>query len=169
MAKDKASTRRAFLKVGALAAAPLAAAASAEAMAAESHKARLLRLQDEAAVRDLHQAWLRRVNAGEDEAAARLFADPRRAALPEGLSAVGADHAAEPGRIEFAADGRTASGRFPCVVEIQTPLAKDCTLAQMAHAQGSGVVRRSERRVLEAAYVKAGDRWAIGRLELKQA
>jgi len=167
MAERKASTRRSFLKVGALAAAPLAAAASAEAAAADARTARLLRLEDEAAIRDLHQAWLRRINAGDAQEAARLFADPRRAALEGGLSRIAADHAAEPDRVEVEADGRRATARYGCLVELETALPTDCTLAQMARAQGSGVLRRSERRVLEAAYVKAGERWAIARLELR--
>jgi len=169
MGADKASTRRSFLKVGALAAAPLAAAASAEALAADRQTARLQALEDEAAVRDLHQAWLRRINAGDAKEAARLFADPRRAAAPEGVRSIAADHAAEPDLLELAADGRSASGRFHCVVETEAAIPRDCTLAQMAHAQGGGFVRRAERRVLKAAYVKAGGGWAIARLELAPA
>ncbi len=62
MTTDTVSTRRSFLKGGAVAAAPLAVAAGGAAMAEDGRKARLARLEDEAAIRELHQAWLRRIN-----------------------------------------------------------------------------------------------------------
>ncbi len=161
MTTDTRSTRRTFLKQGGLVAAPLAAAPAA-ALADGASQSRAARLQDEAAVRALHQAWLRRVNTGEDAAA--LFADPRRTGLGEAVKAVGPDHAAAGDAIAVAEDGRTASGRFHCLVEIETEIPEDCTLAQMAHAQGGGRVRRTERRLLTAAYVKAAGAWAISKL-----
>ena len=78
---DKTSTRRSFLKGGALLVAPLAAAAPPAILADDALKVRLARLEDEAAIRELHQTWLRRVNAGADDAAARLFADSEGAAF----------------------------------------------------------------------------------------
>ena len=152
------STRRAFLKGGALAAAPLAAAG---AVAARSeHEDRLARLQAEAAIRDLHQDWLRKVNTGGRLDAARLH---------ETVSRVETDHDAAPEKIALAADGRSATGRYACVVETSTPLARDCTLAQMRHAQGEGQVRLSERRVLQADYVKSQDGWAISAIRFEPA
>jgi hypothetical protein len=50
-------------------------------------------------------------------------------------------------------------------VEIETTIAQDCTLARMAHAQGGGFVRRTERRVLIVEYVKAAGAWAIAKVE----
>jgi lysozyme family protein len=154
------STRRAFLKGGALAAAPLAAAGAAAVMAADEHQARLARLEAEAEVRALHQDWLRKVNTGDRAEAARLH---------ETVSRVDTDHSAAPDEIALAADGKSASGRYACVVETQTELAKDCTLAQMRHAQGEGSLRQSERRVLKADYVKTDGRWAIARLRFEPA
>ena len=156
---SQASTRRAFVKGAALVAAPLATTASAAAAADDQRGARLARLEDEAAIRELHQAWLRRVNTGAG-------ADPRPTGLDETVRAIAPDHAGPPDSIEFAADGQRAAGRFHCAVEIETALAQDCTLAQMAHAQGGGVIRRTERRVLKAGYVKAAGAWAIVKLEL---
>jgi len=162
---DKTSTRRSFLKGGALLVAPLAAAAPPAILADDALKVRLARLEDEAAIRELHQTWLRRVNAGADAAAARLFAESEGAGFDEAVRGIAADHAGEPDAIDVAADGKSAAGRFQCAVEIETTIAEDCTLARMAHAQGGGFVRRTERRVLNVEYVKASGAWAIAKIE----
>jgi len=162
MTTERASTRRSFVKGGALLAAPLAVAAPAAAMAQDQRSTRLAPLEDEAAIRDLHQAWLRRVNSGEDTAG--LFADPRRAAFEDRLRGVVADHTGAPDAIELARDGLSAAGRFACIVETEADLGEDCTLAQMAHAQGGGFIRQSERRVLNADYVKTKGVWAIAKV-----
>ena len=166
---DTVSTRRSFLKGGAVVAAPLAAAAAPALAMAADHEARAARLEDEAAIRELHQTWLRRINAGAQGEAAELFADPRRAALDHGVCAIAADHAGAPDRLELAADGRSAAGRFHCTIEVETALPRGCTLAQMAYAQGGGFVRRTERIVLTAEYAKARGVWAIAKLEFSQA
>jgi len=169
------STRRSFLKGSALFAAPLAAAVPAALVADDGLKARVARLEDEAAIRELHQTWLRRVNTRTDhvtgaaDAAAQLFADPERAAFDKALRGIAADHAGEPDVIEVAADGKSAAGRFHCNVDFETALAQDCTLAKMAHAQGDGFVRRTERRVLNVTYVKTGGAWAIKKIEFAPA
>lgn len=162
-------TRRAFLKGGALAAAPLAAAGGGVAIAEHEQDARLARLEDEAAIRDLHQVWLRRVNAGSPAEAARLFADPALARFDEAVNRVAADHAGAPDAIRLAEDGRSASGRFHCLVETQTERGRTCTLEQMAHAQGEGVIRNHARRVLKADYVKTADGWAIETLSFARS
>lgn len=160
------STRRSFLKRGALLAAPLAAAAPAAILADDGLKARLARLEDEAAIREVHQAWLRSINAGATDGAARLVPDFEGIAPEQTVRGISADHAGQPDAIEVAANGKSASGRFHCAVEIETAIAQDCTLAQMAHAQGSGFVRRTERRVLNVRYVKMSDGWAIAKVGL---
>jgi hypothetical protein len=173
MSKDAASvsTRRSFLKRGALLAAPLAAvAAPAAIMADDELKARLARLEDEAAIRELHQAWLRRINTRTDDAtgagaAAPRFADGEGAAFDHAVRRIATDHAGQPDAIEVAADGKSAAGRFHCAVETETAIAQDCTPAKMAHAQGGGFVRRTERRVLKVEYVKASGAWAIAKVE----
>jgi hypothetical protein len=161
------STRRSFLKSGALLAAPLAAAVPAAVIAGDGLKARLARLEDEAAIRNLHLTWLRRINTGETGAAAQLFTDPGRAAFDPAVRSIAADHSGQPDAIELAADGKSAAGRFHCAVETETALAQDCTLARMAHAQGGGFVRRTERCVLNVEYVKASGAWAIAKVELQ--
>ena len=161
------STRRLFLKRGALLAAPLAAAVPAAAMVDDGLKARLARLENEAAIRELHQMWLRVVNAGEGDAATPLFADAQDGVTSDQIVRnIAADHAGEPDAIEIAAEGNSAAGRFHCAVEIENAIAQDSTLAQMAHAQGGGFVRRTERRVLKVEYMKAGGAWAIAKVEL---
>ena len=174
MSKDTASTRRSFLKRGALLAAPLAAvAAPAAILADDALKARLAKLEDEAAIRELHQTWLRRLdiddNASARDAAAALFANREGAAFDPSVRRIAPDQAGEPDTIEVAADGKRAAGRFHCAVETETAIPQDCTLAQMAHAQGSGFVRRTERRVLKVEYVKSSGAWAIAKAEFAPA
>ncbi len=167
MTTDNTSTRRSFLKGGALLAVPLAAAVPAAVLADDGLKMRMAKLEDEAAVRELHQTWLRRINTGSG--ATPLFANPESTAFDQAVRSIAADHAGQPDAIDIAPDGRSAAGQFQCAVEIETPIAQDCTLARMAHAQGGGFVRRTERRVLKVDYVKASGAWAIAKVEFASA
>jgi hypothetical protein len=170
MTKDANSTRRSFLKSGAVLAAPLAAVAVPVAVLADDGlKARLARLEDESAIRELHQTWLRRINTGAGDAAASLYANPEAAVFDQSVHRIAADHSGQPDAIELAADRKSASGRFHCAVEIGTAIAQDCTLARMAHAQGGGFVRRTERCVLKVEYVRASGAWAIAKVEFAPA
>ena len=156
MTRNTTSTRRSFLKGGALLAAPIAAASvSAIALADGRLQERVTRLEDEAAIRAVHHGWLRRVNAGEHDA--QLGAAVRR---------IIADHAGAADRIEMAADHHSAVGYFDHAVEFELPLPKDSTLAQMAHAQGHGALRRTERRLLTVGYTKVGGSWQIAQVTL---
>ncbi|MGH8220934.1 MAG: hypothetical protein ACREUT_20555 [Steroidobacteraceae bacterium] len=156
MTEESNSTRRSFLKGGALLAAPIAAASlSAVALAGDGPDARLRRLENEAAIRELHRSWLRQVNAAGGDAL-----------LDDAVRRITADHAGAPDRIDIAADGRSAIGHFDCAVELETPLADDCTLTQMSRAQGTGTTRRSERRMLRVDYTKRSGAWQIARLVL---
>jgi len=138
MADNPGATRRTFLKGGALLAAPLAAASvTVVALADDGLKQRLTRLEDEAAIRTLHQSWLRQINAF-------------------------AHHAGAPDKIEIAADGHSAVGHYDLAVQLETPLARDSTLAQMAYVQGDGTVRRTEHRTLTVDYTRVNHGvWAI--------
>jgi hypothetical protein len=154
MSEDVTSTRRMFLRGGALLAAPIAAAATcAVAQADDTLQARVTRLEAQAAIRELHQSWLREVNAGE-----------RHELLDGAVRRISADHAGAADRIEVAADGCNAVGYYPCAIELDRPLDSDCTLAQMARAQGHGTVRRTERRRLTVDYTKTGANWRIGKV-----
>jgi hypothetical protein len=158
MSKNISSSRRTFLKGGALLAAPIAAASvTAVAFADQGLKARVTYLEDEAAIRRLHQAWLRRVNAGE-----------RDALLDDAVRQILADHAGAPDQIVVAADGASAVGRFDHAVAMESTLAEDSTLAQMAHVQGHGTVRRNERRQLIVRYLKSDGLWRMGTVEWRR-
>jgi hypothetical protein len=160
-----ASTRRSFLKGGVLLAVPLAAAAPGTFMADDGLKARLARLEDEIAIRELHQAWLRRVKSGSCEGAKKWFARPPVTMFDQSVCSITPDHAGEADVIEVAPDGKSASGRFYCAVEKESAIAQDCTLAQMAHLQGGGFVRRTDHRVLVIQYAKEGGAWVIAKVE----
>jgi hypothetical protein len=166
LGKGKTASRRTFLKRGAILAVPLAAAATPAAVLADDGlKARLAKLENEAAIREVHQNWLRQINAGATDVAKPLLAGPEDGALGQTVRSVAMDHAGKPDAIEIVPDRKSATGEFYCVVEIETPIANDCTLAQMAHAQGSGFVGRTERRVLNVEYAKANGAWSIARAE----
>ncbi|HUN26454.1 MAG TPA: hypothetical protein VMU67_09105 [Steroidobacteraceae bacterium] len=156
MTQDNTSSRRTFLKGGALLTAPIVTAtASAVALADEDLKARLRRLEDEVAIRELHQSWLRQVNAGDGHAL-----------LDKAVRRIIVDHGGVPDKIEIAADGGSAVGRFDHAVEVEAALPLDCTLAQMAHAQGNGTLHRTERRMLLVDYAKTGGTWKIAKVVL---
>jgi hypothetical protein len=157
MSTDSTSSRRTFLKGGALLAAPITAASvSAVALADNARgsndlQARLARLQDEAEIRELQHSWLRQVNAGEGKE------------LPDvTVRRITVDHAGAAESIEIAPDGRSAVGTFDYAVELETPLALNSTLEQMAHAQGYGTVRWTGRGTLTVGYTKASGAWRIG-------
>jgi hypothetical protein len=162
MIENTASTRRSFLKGGALLAAPLAAAAvPAAVMADEKLRARVARLENEAAIGKLHRAWLGKINRGATGAASPLIKNSEGLAPHHEVRRILAEHGEQPDMIELAADGESAVGRFPCLVEFATAIAPDCTLAQMARAQGGGFVHRTERRILRVEFVKASGAWAM--------
>ncbi len=159
MNQSKIASRRTFLKGGALIAAPLAVtSATAAVLADPTSQQRIGRLEDEAAVRTLHHGWLRQVNAGERDP--HLEATVRR---------IIADHAGAADRIDVAADQQRAVGHFDYAVEFETPLPRDSTLAQMAHAQGHGLMRFTQRRRLRVDYVKADCGWRIAQVALSAA
>ncbi|MGH9737183.1 MAG: hypothetical protein ACRD4X_01170 [Candidatus Acidiferrales bacterium] len=170
---DKTSSRRSFLKRGAILAVPLAAAAAPGAVLVDDGlKARLARLEDGAAIRELHQRWLRAINNVNTVALGTvmpMLTAAESTALQERVRGLAADHSGEPDAVQIAPDGKSAAGRFHCAVEIETPIAQDCTLAQMAHAQGGGFVRRTERRVLQVEYMKTSGEWLIAKAQLATA
>jgi len=154
------STRRSFLKVGAVLATPVGVVAvPAIAAATDLSADRLVQLESEASIRDLHQNWLRGLNRGAS--VAQLFADPKRARLDARIASIAADHAGEADVIQVSAEGARATARYHCVVETVTELEPNCTLTQMKHAQGEHVVRNSARCVVVAEYVRNEQGWTI--------
>ena len=166
------SARRGFIwKASAALAAPLAvgaASASAHATARDASQARLAELEDVNAIRELTRRYVRHVNAGAHEDAAALFAEPARADKRFART-LATDPLGGEDSIEIAAGGTSATGRLPCTAEIETPIEPATPLVEMARAQGGGVVRRSERGVLEGTYVKRDGGWQIERLSFRAA
>ena len=165
------SARRRFIwKAGAALSVPLAVvAANAEARTAEDAEAlkmRLARLEDANAIRDLNRAYAKHLNAGAQQEIARLFTDPAAARL-DGMRALAADPLGGDDTIEIAADGNTATARLHCAAETETAIEPACPLVEMARAQGGGVTKRSERGVLEGAYVKQNGVWKIERASFR--
>jgi len=170
MSDESISTRRSFLKGGAMLAAPLAAmgapaAALAASADADERADRLARLEDEKAIRALHGDWMHRLSSGDRNGAARLYANDACAAAVAGIAAISPGPVGAQDALEIAADGRTARARHAATVETEAVIAPDNTLAQMLHAQGEGTVRSREARMLAADYVKTRDGgWAIAGL-----
>jgi hypothetical protein len=162
------SARRGFLrKASAALAAPLAVGAgSATARAAVERDTS--ELEDMNTIRELTRRYVRHVNAGAHDEAAALFAEP---ALADTRAArrFAADPLGGEDSIEIAASGAVATARLHCTAEIEIPIEPVTPLVAMARAQGGGVVRRSERGLLEATCVKRDDGWKIERLTFRAA
>jgi hypothetical protein len=87
MSKTTDTTRRSFLKAGALAAAPVAAIGiPVAAMAEDGSKAALARLQDERAIEKLNRDFLRAFNGGGAEGTAQLFVNRKAPAFAKGVN-----------------------------------------------------------------------------------
>jgi hypothetical protein len=128
----------------------------------------LAELEDVNAIRELTRRYVRHVNAGAHDEAAALFSEPAhadtRAARELAADPLGGEDA-----IEIAASGTTATARLHCTAEIETPIEPVTPLVAMAREQGGGVLRRSERGLLEGAYVKRDGAWKIERLTFRAA
>ena len=156
---DKTTTnRRAFLKTGAVIAAPLAAAAPITALAADDSRARLARLEDERAVEALQRKFLRYLNGSGE--CGEFVASSGSVDLGEGLRSIAEDMRQEPSLV-LSADGRSAAARSMCRVEREAEFAGDSTLEQMARFQGQGSHRFAEERVLATEFVKGRQGWRI--------
>ncbi|TIX51874.1 hypothetical protein [Alteraurantiacibacter aquimixticola] len=167
MSKTIDTTRRSFLKVGALVAAPAAAIGiPVAAMAEDGSKAALARLQDERAIEALNRDFLRAFNRGGAKDTASLFADRKGPAFAKGVSKLSLDLAEEPRSFAIAEDGATATARYDCTAEIADELAGKETLVQMARMQGNSAGSQSARVTLSAQYAKRGEGWLIASLDL---
>jgi hypothetical protein len=142
-------TRRSFFgAAGAAVAAPLAASGAFAADAGSDLATRLASLEDENSIRALLPA---------------LLADPNRMTLDASVRSLAADTA---GAITVAADG-TASLHIDCAVETATPIESCGTLVEMARLQGDGLVVRSARGVLVAAFAKQDGIWRLQSAKLE--
>jgi len=164
MTTELTRTRRAFFwTAGAAMSTPLVAAPVAADEGGDEAAARLAALEDVNAIRTLVRSYAKHVAAGEHAAAAALCTEPSGAGLDPAVTALSAAGFGAGDAVELAADGCTATARMRCAVEIATPIEPVCTLVAMARAQGEGVLRRSDLRVLESTCVKQDGTWRIHR------
>jgi hypothetical protein len=161
-------TRRSFIQTaGTALSVPLAAAAAGVPVDAVSENdplhARLAHLEDVNAIRTLAHAYVQSVNTGAREALAALFVDPSTIPVAPEIRAIMPDELMTDDSIEIAADRQTATARLHCTVQVETPIEPDCPLVDMARQQGGGVVRRTERGLLESVYLRREGVWKTQR------
>lgn len=146
------TSRRDFLKTGAMAAVPVAAGLPAAAMAADDSTAVLARLQDERAIEALTRDVLRRFNRG---GAGDLFA--------KDIARVALDADETPA---LTIEGDAATARFACMVDTAHALEGQGTLVQMAHLQGNAGAVATTGKTLLSRYTRQNGEWAIAALDL---
>jgi hypothetical protein len=146
------TNRRAFLKSSALLAAPLAVVAvpAGAALADDGSAARLARIEDERAIEALHRAFLR-------EAGATTLKKRKG----QTIKRIEPDHEADPAPVEFADDGKRATVRYRCALELASEHRGHTTIEQMARLQGNAADVRRKRCVIVAQYHKRGGAWAL--------
>lgn len=154
-----ATNRRDLLKLGALAAVPVAALAPAAAIAAPDTAA------EAAQVRALMRDAVRRFNAGGVAACADLTSCGDALALPPGTSALRLAGEAEP-EVALAADGAAARWSQAAVAVRQQSFDGDTTLERMARFQGQVATQSESAVTLVADLARTAQGWAISRLHL---
>ena len=121
--------------------------------------------QVKAALRSLHERLVADVNAGHVSApAADLFTPDARIELGDAVRRLDGAGGAQSLSIERAPDGHTATLYARHAIRSEISLLPDCTEARMAIAQGCGVVRSSEVRLLRIDAVKTQEGWKVRRL-----
>lgn len=160
------TSRRAFLKTGALVAAPVAMLAPAAAIAADAQAARLARLEDERAIEGLLRAFLARFNGtGKASECGAFVARADALRIDPQVAAIEPDPATEP-TLALASDGRSASWRSVARIRLESPFVGHTTLEQMARFQGQASASAQASRRLEAEFARTAQGWAITRLAL---
>ena len=157
------TTRREALKLGALAAAPVAALAPALALAGDDSAARLARIEDERAVGDLVRKFVRRFNGSGN--CSEFVASSGAIRIDPQVCAIREDTTRNP-QLTFAEDGHTADWRSHAEVDLLTDFDGDFTVEKMARFQGHGSASSRARRRLEASLARTSDGWTIIRLAL---
>ncbi len=157
------TTRREALKLGALAAAPVAALAPAAALAGDDNAARLARLEDERAIADLVKGFVRRFNGSKDCAAFVAHAGAVR--IDPQVSAIRHDTAHDP-QLSFAEDGRSARWQSRAEVDLVSAFDGDTTMEKMARFQGQGSASARTSRRLAADLTRTNDGWTISHVTL---
>jgi hypothetical protein len=194
----KLKSRRSFIwNMGAGASAVLASAATmagGEAAAPADPASQVALLQEEQALRKLHQSFEQAMNRGLNEELIGMFADDAEVVFNGGVfkqrnhgvtrlyrdrfqagktgrsmePAPGFELAANQQRdsVEIAADRKSAQAIFPYSIQVGVPLESDSSLVAMARLHGEGVRTWWEGGVYKVAYRKdVADNWRIARLE----
>jgi hypothetical protein len=203
------SGRRSFIwKMGAAMSAALASAASSlsspgmrQDAGLDSEMDRLSHqlgiLEDEKAIRALHQAYEVRLDTGlyeqvgdlfdedgtvvfnggvftgKSRGIARLYSDCFRSGLtgrkigPAPDSQTGPEQPQE--IIEVAADRLSARSQFPYSIQVGTPMAPDAPFVDLARLHGGGIMKWCESGVCETSYAKDPESggWKIKKLEYR--
>lgn len=157
------TTRRQALKLGALAAAPVAALAPAAVLAGDDSAVRLARMEDERAIEGLIKAFVRRFNGSGD--CGEFVANAGAIRIDPQVCAIREDTSHDP-QLAFADDGRSASWQSHADIELLTDFEGNSTVERMARFQGQGSASSRASRRLQANLDKTTDGWAIARLTL---
>lgn len=165
MSKTIDTSRRNFLKAGALVAAPVAAVSiPAAALADDGSRAALARLQDERAIERLTSDFLRRFNASGAKGTGKLFTNGDAPALGEAVRKLAREDGAS--ELAIAEDGSSATARIACKVDLAEQLEGSETIVQMARLQGNAARIRSTRKTLMAQFSRRAEGWLISDLRL---
>jgi hypothetical protein len=161
-----------FGHAGVVLAAPLAISPALAADSAgeqgDGVAARIAELENVNAIRALQRAYARLLNAGAHDELVALFTDPAAVVIDARVVSIAEHGFSERDVVELGSDG-TAIAHFHCTVETSHAIGPDCTLVEMARLQGEGFVKRTERRVLESAYVQRHGVWKIERAAFRPA
>lgn len=187
--------RRAFIwKLGAgVSAAGAASVSLAEPAPADDAALRAGLLEDEKALRQLHQSFENALDSGRHDALIALFTEDAQVHFNGGVfrhrqgvtrlfgghfptRKTGRRMEAAPGfalpaaqqrdSVQVAADRRTATAVFPYSIQAGLPLESDTSLVSMARLHGEGIRTWWEGGVYRASYRREdAGRWLISRLE----
>lgn len=194
------SRRSFFWKLGAGASgamASVAGVASADAGDAQDLSRRVAELEEEKALRKLHQAFERALNHGRYEEASAFFADDAKVVFNGGVfdnrsrgvsRLLGArfrsgktgkriepapgfelDAEQQHDRVEVSPDRLSAKAIFPYSIQVGAPIESEASIASMARLQGDGVETWWEGGEYHVTYLRASadERWRISRLEYR--
>jgi hypothetical protein len=147
-------------------------------------------LEDEKAIRALHQTYEALLDSGNYEDVAGLFKEDAAVVFNGGIfkgkksverlyldhfsagltgkkigSAPGFEAAQE--AVNVAADRMSAKAQFPYSIQVGAPIASDSSLVQMARLHGEGIMKWCESGVYEISYAKCkkDGSWKIAKLE----
>jgi hypothetical protein len=172
--------RRTFIRNAGAALSATVVASTAAAVGSEPTSNPDMETPAEEEIRQLHHAFVERLNGRRYDELHELFArsdtQPLRVAhadrdLPEGVLPPVHDylvgHEQHLDTIEVAPDQRSATARFHCLTRMEAEWSPTLPLIEMARQQGQGAIQWWESGVLETGYVKSATGWQISRLSFR--